>query len=264
MPSALETLGTHASPASYLGQVAVKFHLAWNAFEMPNNVNLRLHAGLAWILKLAFVTFAMLSPLALVGFVIARGRSQALTLCALLALTTLVTMLGFYVLSRFRAPLAVALAPFAAVTLVEAATWISTRAWRELATAGAAVVALAIWTSWPMPEDRPAASAEDYGVLLHGAVFPEATEAIEGGRSERACAVLQEALRLEPDAVKALGPGRKPGSKWENDVGFLFGNVRYLYARALERTGRRAESERENMRYLEILSVCEMPTSGTP
>jgi hypothetical protein len=119
MKTVIPTLKTHKSVSGYLAQIWDKFHATFSWFEIPNNVNFYFYREFSFILKLTFISFLFISPLALAGLFISVFIKKLAGPLYLMILVFFVPMLAFMVLSRYRIIFAVVLIPFAALTLAE-------------------------------------------------------------------------------------------------------------------------------------------------
>jgi 4-amino-4-deoxy-L-arabinose transferase-like glycosyltransferase len=142
---------TAASAAALLWR---KWDRAWHWFEIPNNENfyyLRRQAPmLAWLP----LTFWLLAPLALVGLPIGARRLRDVWPLYVLIGTILASLVGFYVLGRFRASLIGATIPLAALTVVEIARWVVRGPRLRALAAAASIGTLAMWTGRPLADDQ--------------------------------------------------------------------------------------------------------------
>lgn len=138
-------------PGQWAKLTARKLLLFWNAFELPNNAQVYdassfspLIGALMWKAGPLCFPFGVIGPLALVGLaLVVAQRRDALAPTALLLVTYSLTVVAFFVCSRFRIPCVPALLLLAALALVEVTRFLRQRQWRATATsAGALVVAL--------------------------------------------------------------------------------------------------------------------------
>ena len=141
LPAAMMTLRTHTGPLSYLKLLSKKVDMLWYWYEIPNNTNYyyyRLHAP---ILDFTF-TFLILGPLSLFGLVLMSSSWKKQWPILLLLVTNAATMIGFYVLSRFRVSMMVALLPFAAFGIIRIAEWIERREFKKITLTILALIAI--------------------------------------------------------------------------------------------------------------------------
>jgi tetratricopeptide (TPR) repeat protein len=106
-------------PGVFLKLVMLKFYYFWGREEIPQIYDLKFMAGLTPLLRWPLVGYALLSPLAILGIVLALVyRSRAKTLLMLFALAYVVSIIPFFITSRYRIPVVPFLALFAASALV--------------------------------------------------------------------------------------------------------------------------------------------------
>jgi 4-amino-4-deoxy-L-arabinose transferase-like glycosyltransferase len=249
LPAARAALATHPSASSYLRQLLAKLAVAWNGYEVPDNCSFylyRLYAGILWLP----VTFYVLGPLALLGLLLAIRVPRAWPLL-LLALSSLAGMLVFYPSSRFRAPLAAAVIPFAALAAVETGRLLADRRWARALLCLVAVALGFAWTSRPLAGGRAQLRGDDCRLpfLLFYGPRLEAARA----RGDWACAAdeMAEAARFEPRLVRELSAQRPPSDEDAYQCGFVYASAHANAAHALRQTGRAeeaAEHERETAR----------------
>jgi len=196
LPSVVETLKSHESPASYVGFVWRKFAATWHGYEMPNNASFYYHRLYSRTLRLLPVTFFVLSPLALVGLGLALSRRRIGWPLYLLTSTHLLVMLIALVQSRYRMPLVVALLPFAALTVVRCAESLQARRMKQAVTIVALVALLGVWTSQRLPPEVKVIRDADCTALLRWHLQ-------EHGLAE-AREYLTTVLEVAPDSVGTL------------------------------------------------------------
>jgi 4-amino-4-deoxy-L-arabinose transferase-like glycosyltransferase len=117
--SMILSLKTHPSVGSYLSQVWDKLHATFSWYEIPNNVNFYLYREYMPVLFLAFISFLVISPLALTGIFLSLYKKINAWPLYLMILVYLFPMLAFMVLSRYRIIFVPVLIPFAALTITE-------------------------------------------------------------------------------------------------------------------------------------------------
>ena len=128
-----------------------KFDGMWHWWDRPDNVDTYFYAIFAPILGRLPVTFAVLSPLAIVGLVLALRRLPQHVSLYLLVLTAMVPLLLTLPLTRFRLPLAAAALPFASYALVQTVDWFTRRKWIRGLAVIVCMFGLALWTDRPLP-----------------------------------------------------------------------------------------------------------------
>jgi len=105
------------APGETLARTWRKFRLFWHQFETPD---IELVADYSWVLGLPLLWFGWLVPFSLLGaLVLTRPeKNRDARLLAGIVLTYTITVLSFFVLARFRAPLVPVLCVFAAGGIV--------------------------------------------------------------------------------------------------------------------------------------------------
>ncbi|GAB4325878.1 MAG: hypothetical protein Kow0059_22120 [Candidatus Sumerlaeia bacterium] len=112
-----------AAPFRWLGLMAKKIILFWNAFEIKNNKNIYLYSTFNPLLNAIMLLFnwGMLMPFGVVGLTLAARRSDPLAwrLYALMLLTLMGGVVMFFVNTRYRFPFAWLMLPFVAAGMAE-------------------------------------------------------------------------------------------------------------------------------------------------
>ncbi|HVH07666.1 MAG TPA: hypothetical protein VNE71_16865, partial [Myxococcota bacterium] len=258
-------LTTHPDVGSYVGQLRRKFAMALCWYEVPNNTNFyyyRLHSR---ALSLLPVTFALVAPLALLGLALALPRLRQLAVAYLLVAALLAPLLVFYVLSRFRVSLALALIPFAAAALVTLLRWTAERRWGRCAAALVALAVLGAWTWRPLGADRALIRRADWVVPLEVYYAPRMEDDFRRRDWRAAVALLDRALALEPPEVTALRAGEPPRNDDAVQYASVYGMVHFRLAQALERAGdtERAAKESRIARALLVQGRLSPPDPAT-
>lgn len=234
------TLRTHASSLSYVRQLLGKLYAAGHWYEQPNNANFYYYRLHAMTLRLTVVTFAGIVGLGLVGAVLVmRQRRAAWPLLAML-LTTLVPMLLFYVLARFRTPLLATLLPLAGYTAVRTTDWLLQRCFGRAAAVLAGVAGLSFVSLQPLPPGKPRITHFDYNAPYVAYYGPLEQHARDGGDWQRAADILRDSLRYEPPEVRALGPTRRAANEHEMELVRLYMAVYRRLAANLVQAGQSA------------------------
>jgi len=212
-------------PGHWLKLMVRKLLLTWNAVESADAENLETYRQFSWLLTaLSHVLhLGVLAPLAVAGIVLSRRDWRALwPLYALLALTTAGVAL-FFVFARYRFPLVPVLALFAGAGL--SALWGAVRAGRygRLLPAGAAALATAFVTNWPLLPEHPKEASTLMWYVLGSTLGRD-------GRHVEAVPFFRKALALDTNHV----------------------NARFDLANVLSKSGETAAAIREYRRLLEI------------
>ena len=160
----IPTLKTHKNLGSYLVQVWDKFHATFSWYEIPNNVNFYFYRQFASVLYLTFISFLIISPLALVGLCLAILKRKQVWPQYLMLIVLMVPMLAFMVLARYRIVFAVVLIPFAAFTIAELFTpW---KGWKNIMLL-TSIAVISFWTSTPRNEQTVRITKLEYIVIYN-------------------------------------------------------------------------------------------------
>lgn len=147
--TALLTLATHrADPFGFLALQWNKTRAFFNGYEEPNNANFYLYRAHLSTLRLGFVSFGVISALALLGLLLGLTRRRELAVAYGLLLVLVASVIALYVLGRFRVHVLPLLALFAALTVDW--VWRAVRARRRMGLLLAAAP-LALLLGWTMP-----------------------------------------------------------------------------------------------------------------
>ena len=244
-------LATHPGVGSLVGQLWRKLAVAWGWYEVPNNTNFYYYRLQSRVLGLLPVTFALVSPLALLGLVLSLPRARRLAPLYLVVGTLVVPLLVFYTLSRFRVSLEVAVIPFAAAALVALVRWAAARHWAAAAAALVLLAALAAWTSRPLAPGRALIRRADWMVPFDTYFGPRMEDDFRRRDWGAAVALLDRALRNEPPIVTAMRAGAPATDEESVRYASFFGMVHLRLAQALERAGDAGRAARES----EVASV---------
>jgi 4-amino-4-deoxy-L-arabinose transferase-like glycosyltransferase len=131
-------------PAAWLAVMARKVRAFWGAYEIPDSLDYYLYRETAPVLRLPIPGFGLLAPLGLLGAVLAWRRPGWPRLVVALVVLYALSIIAFFVFSRFRmviVPALYVLGAHAAVDLV--------RRWRAARApeAGRPVLVAAVWPS---------------------------------------------------------------------------------------------------------------------
>ncbi len=106
----------------------LKIYILFNNYEVPDNYDFAFMKSLTPSLKGGFISYGLILPLALMGLFLSRKKSSSFLLLYIFLIGYALSVILFYVNSRYRMPLVPALIPFAAYTLMEGrAKW---RVWK--------------------------------------------------------------------------------------------------------------------------------------
>lgn len=138
-------------PWHWLGLIWKKVTLLGRAVEVPDNYSFDYDSRRSWVLRLPFPGFALVFPFALAGIIAAwrEKKRYGLRLLALFTVVYLLSVVPFFVTSRFRMPALPAMIVLAVFGLTTIFRWLKEGP-RRMAFVLMAVVALAsVYTRWP-------------------------------------------------------------------------------------------------------------------
>jgi len=185
-----------SSPGNWVGLLARKWMLVWNAGEIMDTDSLEAYRDQSVLLRvLGFLLhFGVVAPLAAIGLWVTRHDWKRLWLlyAVLLGMALAVTL--FFVMARYRYPLVPILALFAGAGLVELVRLARTRDWKSLARLAALAALVALACNWPMRGSVDPRTITHYSL---GAAM------MEEGRFEEARVELERAIALDPEFVEA-------------------------------------------------------------
>ncbi len=191
---ALSYIGTQ--PMDWVQLMGRKIRLAWNASEVADTEDQLSYADRSVLLRLSGVIwhFGILAPLAVVGVWACWARRHELELMYLMLGAYAVTLVAFAIMARYRYPLVPFLVLLAAVGVTRLPELVRQAPRPQLAGVGAAVVALAIFSNWPMYSMAQMRAVTESNV---------GTELQVQGRVDEAIALYQDALSRNPNNAVA-------------------------------------------------------------
>lgn len=257
IPVIMKTLKTHQSLGSCFSVMWQKWCALWHWYEQPNNENFyyyRLHVP---VLAYLPVTFLLLSPLAIIGLLLAAGELRARWPLYLVGLWQLGLLMAGLVISRYRIPFQALLIPFAAWTLAfMLRVLIERRVWLAIGMT-AAVTMVASWTGRPLPPSRPLIRCADYSAAYSAYYSPNAQAAIRAGRWDIAAAGMKASLTYEPQVVRTMGSARAAMNNEEAALAELYSQVHGRIGEALKNSGKPDEASAEERRSGELKSAAD-------
>lgn len=171
-----------------------KFLLFWNDYEVPDNLNMYLLERWSWVLRLPLLGVGAIAALGILGGIVAfLPKVEVRVLVAFIAIYC-VTVIAFFVFSRYRIQIVPALAVLAAHGLLWLADQVRARRWENAGGGAAAVLMTAFfcfqgfeWTD----KDKAIAISLNNLAALHS----------QQGDMPKAIATYEEAVRLRPEGV---------------------------------------------------------------
>jgi len=232
-------LAWHAHP-----DIASRCRLVWrkwaalcHRFEMPNNANFLVGQRAAPALRLFWIHFGIVSPLAITGLLLGFRRLLGCWPLYWLVLTNLAVILLTIPLARYRIPYVLAVTPFAGLAVAELTRWVLTGRWWPATGGLAAVLALAVWTNGLRPDDAGRLRAVDYTVTIEHFFGPRISAAESKGDWTAKARLLGELIQLQPGEILTWGRHRPPPDEAAVEVALVFADVYEQLAQTLKGLG---------------------------
>ena len=241
IPAMMQTLKTHDSFGSFISLMKKKLGLIFHWFEAPNNVNFYFFRSLSLVLGMLLVQFLVVAPLALVGLIYAKKTFKQSWILYASVLTGLLPMLLFYPLSRFRAPLLVALIPFAAFCIVTMLDQINTNKIHVCFTLLFVVMLYSI-ISRPHSQIPSEFRLKDFEVAFDLYYEPKLVEAEKSQNWDKAIGVMEEIINNKPMSLSRLAACGRSENKQELGLAAEFGRYYFDYSQYLMKAGRKQDA----------------------
>lgn len=126
-------------PGRFLKLLGRKFLLFWNHYEVPDVYNYYLFRKTAPLLAL-LLTFGIIAPLGITGALISFREWHRGRILSGFIIAYMVSVIVFYITSRYRLPAAVMLLPFSAYTIITVTDMIKGMAFKKAIAAGGALL----------------------------------------------------------------------------------------------------------------------------
>ncbi len=129
------------SPGRWLQLMLAKTFMVFNRYEVPDVESMYIFREYSAPLKLSRIWhFGTLCPLGIWGLIATWGDRRKLWLYYLLLLTMIAAVVLFFILGRYRNPVAILLIPFAAAGVVDIFVRLRERRWRSVGVAAVLLV----------------------------------------------------------------------------------------------------------------------------
>ncbi len=182
-----------ADPSRWLLLLGRKLRLMWNGSEISDVIDARFYMDSCPVLGLLFLPFSVISALSIVGLILVIRDSERRAAVLLFAGAGIVSILPFFVNTRYRMPVLPVLIISAAYFISWAARSVSAGRWKGLLLAVAVAALLFSQTAKPMVIVNPSAGYTFLG-NFH----------MEQKQEEKAEEAFSEAYRLDPDRVETV------------------------------------------------------------
>ncbi len=255
--AALAAIGTHPSAGTYVQLMWSKLKQVINGIEWPNNENYYFYKEQVPALQIAFLNFYWFGWLGVVGLLFSlyyRKRSDTLYIAMAVQVALLV---GFYVLGRFRCPLAVLLLPFAAYALVTCFQF-STSSLKESALKWALAVLCYLMLSYAFY--RPGYSGldpTDYTEFYDLNYYDQVKSNAESGQYAAAIAAHEEFLACQPTLVKNAKLGQVFANPLDIKILYLFADHYQIQEYLLEDSGNKQKAAAWRARSAALRKIAE-------
>ncbi|MFM8552902.1 MAG: glycosyltransferase family 39 protein [Nitrospiraceae bacterium] len=141
-------------PLTQVRMIGHRIRRLWNETELPDNHSIDIFKRLSWVLRTPLPGYWLVAPFALVGLVLLYPRRRELSLLYLVTAFYCLSLLPFWVSTRYRLPIVGVLILFAAAGMVESRRRIlsgQARAW-VIPAALLAGACLFCWMPMPPPD----------------------------------------------------------------------------------------------------------------
>ncbi len=227
----IPTIRTHGSLRSYMIQVWDKLHATFSSHEISNNVNYYLVRESTPILFLTFITFLILSPLAIAGMFLSWNYRFHAWPLYLLFTTYLFAMLAFMVLARYRIIMVPVLIPFAALTITELLK--SWKGWKNYLVV-CAIVILGFWVSTTGSAKVSQINSYDYVGIWSGHYVKKVKEQLDRKEWDKVARELSDFIsRYEPGKVSGAATSYRCADQNEAGIFDYFSGMHANLAQVL-------------------------------
>jgi 4-amino-4-deoxy-L-arabinose transferase-like glycosyltransferase len=229
-----------SQPLEWLKLEAMKFALFLNTMELVDTESLESYAERSSLLRVLYrlFNFGVLAPLAVLGLWLTWSRRRDMWVLYMLMLAYVASAVLFFIIARYRYPLAILMIPFAATVFVAPWRVFAGRAKRQIVVGVLLFMIAVVFCNWPMAIRAEAAGVTENNV---GAILEEQ------GRLDEAVAQYRHAIKRQPkfygahvNLARAL---YMVGNPVESQAEFNTANsIRLDQARALVQLGQELEA----------------------
>ncbi len=174
-------------PSLYLKNLGRKFVLFWNAYEIPDNVNLEFRQDVTTMLKWPLLTFGVIAPLGVLGIFWDSREEKRLKFSLLLLIGAFLSVAPFFVYARFRLGIVPLLAVGASCAVFNLYKTVMDKSHQKLTVYLLVLAVLIAFCNFPLDLNRAgkrAVSHANLGTLYYrqgdyGAALRELEEAVQ-------------------------------------------------------------------------------------
>lgn len=182
------------NPADAFSLYVKKLSLFWGKKEIPVDIDYSLSRTLVPLLRLPFLSFGMIAPLALLGIFLSSVERRHL-LIMLFVCSYMISVVIFFVTARYRLPVVPVLIIFSAYGIYRCAEMIRGREIKKLSITGIVLIVCAVGVNKGSDRPSPIAASRHFNNL--GSVY------LKQEQLNEAFAAVQKALALDPDYESA-------------------------------------------------------------
>ena len=244
LKSIVPTLSTHKSIGSWLKQLTGKLHALVSWYEIQNNANFYFYRTCAPVLYLLFISFLIISPLAITGLVLSIIKKSDAWPLYLGVIVILIPLLAFMVLSRYRISLLPLLAPFAALTVAE---FLGPWKWKKNLLIIAGLIPLFLVAGSPRNDTTRKLWNSDFSIIYRVHYLESMEQAAKAGKLDLAISKITDFIdRYEPIAVRKHSQGYRCLYPEESDLFLYFADIHQVRARIYMAAGNEPAASADN------------------
>jgi Flp pilus assembly protein TadD/4-amino-4-deoxy-L-arabinose transferase-like glycosyltransferase len=154
------------NPGRSLLLIAQKTALFWNAYEIPDNLDMYFFEQYSKIMRLWLPAFGIVAPLGILGMILCLLDWNRLWAIYLFVLGYFASVILFYVFSRYRLPVVSFLMVFGAQALVRLYGYVRVRNYRSLSCAAAILLVAGIGVNFPLGSTYNPSAIDNLGAIL--------------------------------------------------------------------------------------------------
>lgn len=177
------------NPFDFIKLLCRKIYLFWQGGEISDFRNIEFFERFSALMRLPFITFMMIVPLAVIGIVLSLKRNGCLTVLRCFIVSYLVAIIMYFINSRYRIPVVPVLLIFAAHTVTTVIQQVAARRYKRFFCY--IIVICTVYFLFSLKYEKPNLS-DDYNEL--GSWYIS-----EKHDYKKGIALFKEAVRLKPD-----------------------------------------------------------------